>query len=200
MGMGEPLDNLDAVVDAIDLLCDRVTFSLSPKKITVSTVGVAGKLASFFERSPAQIALSLHAPDDERRSRVMPINQRVGLAELKQAFLDTLPSNRQVLVEYILFDGFNDSPEDAILLQKWLEGLPNRVNLIPANPGPRADLRAPPDEVVIAFQRLLADRGVRALVRWPHGRDVDGACGQLAARVLAATASGGDGAGRAEAP
>ncbi len=180
MGMGEPFDNLDAVVDAIELLCDSVTFGLSAKRITVSTVGVANKLRPFFSRSPAHLALSLHAPDDERRSRVMPINQRVGLAELKSALLEAMPPGREVLVEYILFDGFNDSPDDAVLLSQWLADVPSRLNLIPANPGPDPGLCQPSHQRVLAFQKQLQAAGVRTMVRYPHGRDVGGACGQLA--------------------
>ncbi len=199
MGMGEPMDNLDAVCAAIDVMTSDLAFGFGASRITVSTVGIADRVAQFAARSKAHLALSLHAPDDERRRALMPVHRRTDLVSLKQALLAALPVGRDVLVAYILFEGFNDSPDDARLLADWLEGVPARLNLIPANPGPREDLRAPPDEVVIAFQRLLAERGVRALVRWPHGRDVDGACGQLAARVLAATAAGGTVAGRAEA-
>ena len=184
MGMGEPLDNLDAVCDAIDVMTSDLAFGMGASRITVSTVGIADRVAAFAARSRAHLALSLHAPDDARRRALMPVHKRTDLQALKQALLAALPAGRDVLVAYILFEGFNDSPADAELLAAWLHDVPARLNLIPANPGPRAELRAPSDEVVLAFQRMLADRGVRALVRWPHGRDVDGACGQLAARVM----------------
>ncbi|MEY3014107.1 MAG: hypothetical protein RIT45_2842 [Pseudomonadota bacterium] len=180
MGMGEPLDNLDAVCDAIDVLRDDRAFGLAASRITVSTVGVADRVLRFLARSPARIAVSLHAPDDARREALMPVNRRTGLQALKSALQRGLTGGREVLVAYILFDGLNDADADADLLAAWLDGLPARLNLIPANPGPDPGLRAPSDERVRAFQRRLLDAGIRALVRWPHGRDVAGACGQLA--------------------
>ena len=180
MGMGEPLDNLQNVTDAIDLLCDPHAYALGWQHITVSTVGVAKHLQAFFSNTRAHLALSLHAPDDKRRSQVMPINQRIGLQDLKTALQNALPPKRVVLVEYILFDGFNDSAQDAVMLQDWLKDLPVRLNLIPANPGPDPSLRQPDLAVVRRFQKQMQDMGVRTLVRYPHGRDVGGACGQLA--------------------
>ena len=192
MGMGEPMDNLDAVCDAIDVMTSDLAFGLAAGRITVSTVGIADRVAQFAARSRAHLALSLHAPDDERRRALMPVHKRTDLLSLKRALLDALPAGRDVLVAYILFAGFNDSASDAALLADWLQDVPARLNLIPANPGPRDDLRAPDDASVVTFQRLLAERGVRARVRWPHGRDVDGACGQLAARVLASRVEVGE--------
>ena len=180
MGMGEPMDNLDNVVDAIAVLTHDWTYGLSARKISVSTVGVAQKFAEFFARCPANLALSLNAPDDARRSQLMPVNQRVPIADLKAALLAHLPRGRSVLVEFVLFAGLNDAPADADLLRAWLEGLPARLNLIPANPGPDPLLRSPSSEVVWTFQKRLLDAGVRVMVRYPHGRDVGGACGQLA--------------------
>ncbi len=180
MGMGEPLDNLEVVIDAIAILEHDFAYGLSARRITVSTVGVVPKIASFFANTRANLAVSLNAPDDARRSRVMPINQRCGLADLKAALLQALPAKRDVLIEYILFADFNDSLQDADLLIAWLRDLPARLNLIPANPGPDPTLRQPSAEAVHAFQKRLLDAGVRAMVRWPHGRDVGGACGQLA--------------------
>jgi 23S rRNA (adenine2503-C2)-methyltransferase len=180
MGMGEPLDNLDNVIDAIAVLTHDWSYGLSARKISVSTVGVAQKFAAFFARTNANLALSLNAPDDARRSELMPVNQRVPMADLKTALLATLPKNRSVLVEYILFAGLNDQPADAELLRTWLDGVPARLNLIPANPGPDPRLQSPTKEAVWAFQKQLLDAGVRVMVRYPHGRDVGGACGQLA--------------------
>lgn len=180
MGMGEPLDNFDAVCAAIEVMRDDRGLGIAAGHITVSTVGVADRVLRFLARSPARLALSLHAPDDARRSQLMPVNRNTNLGELKAALQRGLTAGREVLVAYILFDGFNDADADADLLRQWLDGLPVRLNLIPANPGPDPRLAAPSDERVKAFQRRLLDGGVRALVRWPHGRDVAGACGQLA--------------------
>ena len=180
MGMGEPLDNLDAVADACAVLQDDRAYGLSWRRMTVSTVGVASQIPAFFQEVRAHLAVSLNAPDDARRSRLMPINRATGLAELKAALLAALPPGRDVLVEYVLFGGFNDALGDADLLRAWLQGLPVRLNLIPANPGPDPSLRTPDSLQVRAFQQRLLDAGVRAMVRWPHGREVGGACGQLA--------------------
>jgi len=180
MGMGEPMDNLDAVLDAIEVLTHDWSFGLAARRITVSTVGVPEGITKFLARSKAHLAVSLNAPDDARRSRWMPIGRRCGLDELKAALLGGLQPGRDVLIEYILFDGLNDAPDDAGLLLRWLHGLPVRVNLIPANPGPDPRLQQPPRERVLAFQRTLLNAGVRTMVRYPHGREVGGACGQLA--------------------
>ena len=180
MGMGEPLDNLDNVMDSVTLLTHSSTYGLSARKISVSTVGVAQKFPAFFAGCKANLALSLNAPDDARRTQVMPINQRVAMADLKRALLDALPPGRDVMVEYILFADFNDAPEDAVLLRQWLDGIPARLNLIPANPGPDPRLRSPSQEAVLRFQKSLLDNGIRTMVRYPHGREVGGACGQLA--------------------
>jgi 23S rRNA (adenine2503-C2)-methyltransferase len=180
MGMGEPLDNLENVLDAIALLTHDWTYGLSARKVSVSTVGVAQKFAQFFAGTQANLALSLNAPDDARRSALMPVNQRVSMADLKAALLAHLPQGRSVLVEYILFAGLNDAPADADLLRAWLDGVPARLNLIPANPGPDPQLQSPTRDAVWAFQKQLLDAKVRVMVRYPHGRDVGGACGQLA--------------------
>ncbi len=180
MGMGEPLDNWPQVVDAVNILSDTLAFGVSIRKITVSTVGVAQQLPAFFDQTRANLALSLNAPDDARRARVMPIGRGCNLAELKEKILACLPAGREILVEYILFAGFNDALADADLLGAWLQGIPSRCNLIPANPGPDPALRQPDQEQVLAFQKRLLEQGVRAMVRYPHGRDVGGACGQLA--------------------
>jgi len=180
MGMGEPLDNLEAVLASIEVLTHDWAFGLATRRITVSTVGVADKIGAFLGATKANLAVSLNAPDDQRRSRLMPVNRRCGLAELKESLLDALRPGRDVLFEYVLFDGVNDRLEDARLLCRWLDGLPARLNLIPANPGPDPDLRQPSRERVLAFQRFMLDAGIRTMVRYPHGRQVGGACGQLA--------------------
>jgi 23S rRNA (adenine2503-C2)-methyltransferase len=180
MGMGEPFDNLAEVLRAIRLLTEPRAFAFAPSRITVSTVGVADKLAAFFAGARAELAVSLNAPDDARRSTIMPINTRVPLARLREALEDTLPPGRRVLFEYVLFDGWNDAPEDADLLAAYVAGLRCRVNVIPSNPGPDPTLRPPSPERLAAFIARLAGRGVVTLVRRPRGRDVGGACGQLA--------------------
>lgn len=187
MGMGEPFDNLDAVLVAIRLLTDPRAFALTPSRVTVSTVGVADKLKAFFAGARAELAVSLNAPDDGRRSSIMPVNRRWGLAELRRELIAALPRGRRVFLEYVLFDGWNDSDADADLLAAFVGDLPARVNVIPCNPGPDPALRPPPAERVDAFVARLMSHGLTTLVRRPRGRDIGGACGQLAgaARDLA---------------
>jgi 23S rRNA (adenine2503-C2)-methyltransferase len=180
MGMGEPFDNLAEVTRAIRLLTDPRAFGLAAKRVTVSTVGVVDKLDAFFSGCRAELAVSLNAPDDARRSAIMPINRRVPLAALRAALAEKLPSARRVLFEYVLFDGFNDAPADADLLAGFTAGLRCRVNVIPCNPGPDPALRPPTPERLDAFVARLSAHGVTTLVRRPRGRDVGGACGQLA--------------------
>jgi len=183
MGMGEPLDNFDAVVRAIRLLSDQHAFAFPPSRITVSTAGVADKLKRFFTASRAELAVSLNAPDDERRSAIMPINIRFDLATLRRSLIEALPARRRVLVQYALFDRFNDAPEDADRLAEYVRPISCRLNLIPANPGPDRSLRTPAEDRVEAFLRRLHQHGVRALLRHPRGRDVGGGCGQLAGKT-----------------
>jgi len=180
MGMGEPFDNLAEVLRAIRLLTDPRAFGLAPSRVTVSTVGVADKLEAFFRGAHAELAVSLNAPDDARRSAIMPINARFPMAALREALLAALPPRRRVFFEYVLFDGWNDAPEDADLLADYVRGLRCRVNVIPCNPGPDPALRPPSPERLERFVARLSGHGVTTLVRRPRGRDVGGACGQLA--------------------
>ncbi|MDI1432650.1 23S rRNA (adenine(2503)-C(2))-methyltransferase RlmN [Polyangium sorediatum] len=180
MGMGEPFDNLPEVLRALRLLTDDRAFAFAPSRVTVSTVGVADKLPAFFAGTRAELAVSLNAPDDARRRAIMPINARFPLDALRDAILAALPQGRRVLFEYVLFDRWNDAPEDADLLAAYVRGIRCRVNVIPCNPGPDPALRPPTPERLDAFVARLSSHGVTTLVRRPRGRDVGGACGQLA--------------------
>jgi 23S rRNA (adenine2503-C2)-methyltransferase len=180
MGMGEPFDNLTEVLRALALLTDDRAFAFAPSRVTVSTVGVVDKLPEFFAGTRAELAVSINAPDDARRNRIMPINRRVPLSALREALASALPAGRRVLLEYVLFDHFNDAPEDADLLAAWARGLRCRINVIPANPGPDPSLLPPSSERLAAFVSRLSSHGMTTLVRRPRGRDVGGACGQLA--------------------
>ncbi|HSN97438.1 MAG TPA: 23S rRNA (adenine(2503)-C(2))-methyltransferase RlmN [Candidatus Nanopelagicales bacterium] len=180
MGMGEPFDNLGEVLKAIRLLTDARAFGFAPSRVTVSTVGVADRIEAFFEGAQAELAVSLNAPDDARRSAIMPINARFSMGALREAIARALPPGRRVLFEYVLFDGVNDAPEDADLLAGYVAGIRCRVNVIPCNPGPDPGLRPPSPERLDAFVARLGGHGITTLVRRPRGRDVGGACGQLA--------------------
>jgi 23S rRNA (adenine2503-C2)-methyltransferase len=181
MGMGEPLLNLDALRKALAILAE----SISLRRITVSTAGVIPgieEMASWARRP--NLAVSLHAPDDARRSEVMPINRSYPLADLL-AVLRRFPldNGRRITFEYVLIDGFNDAPGDADLLVKLLSGLKAKVNLIPVNPDPvLGDRMVPPGDARIdRFQERLVQRGLVATVRRRRGDDVSAACGQLRA-------------------
>jgi 23S rRNA (adenine2503-C2)-methyltransferase len=181
MGMGEPLLNLDSLRPALDILYR----SISPRRITVSTAGVVpgiNELAGW-ERRP-NLAVSLHAPDDERRSRVMPINRAYPLRELLAALRRfPLERGRKITFEYLLIRDFNDAVADADRLVKLLAPLHAKVNLIPINPDPvLGEAMVPPAEAQVeAFRRRLIQRGMTVTIRRRRGDDVSAACGQLRA-------------------
>lgn len=181
MGMGEPLLNLEALEDALMVLFEQISW----RRITVSTVGIIPGIEAMaaWPRRP-QIAISLHAPDDERRSALMPINNTYPIDDLL-AVLKRYPlaPKQKITFEYILIHGLNDAPGDADLLARRLGSLPAKVNLIPLNPDPvlGPEMKAPPPARVRAFQARLMGRGMVATVRRQRGDDVSAACGQLRA-------------------
>ena len=178
MGMGEPLDNLDEVLRAIEVLTDPAGFAVPERRITVSTVGIVPRLPELYARTRANVAISLHALEPAARLSLLPVARKWPLEELRRAIA---LSPRPVLLQWTLIEGENDADRDADLLARFAAGLEGvRVNLIPLNPGPIAAQRAPPLERCRAFQKRLADQGVRALLRMPHGQSIGGACGQLA--------------------
>jgi len=181
MGMGEPLLNLDALRDALELL----SATISPRRITVSTAGLVPGIDALgrWSRRP-NLALSLHAPDDERRSALMPINRTWPLAELLAALRRyPLEARRRITFEYLLLAGFNDRLEDADALARRLRGLPAKINLIPFNPDPVLPdwMRRPDETAVERFRDRLASQGWTATVRRQRGHEVAAACGQLRA-------------------
>ena len=181
MGMGEPLLNLENLETALAIL----TETISPRRITVSTVGILPGLEAMaqWERRP-NLAISLHAPDEARRARIMPINRTYPLDDLMAALRRyPLEPGRKITFEYILIRDFNDAPADADQLAKLLRGLRAKVNLIPINPDPvLGDKMVPPSDAKIeAFKERLRQRGLIATVRRRRGDDVSAACGQLRA-------------------
>ncbi len=182
MGMGEPLLNLDHLADALEILMEQI----SRRRITVSTAGVIPGIEAMarWPRRP-RLAISLHAPDDERRERLMPINRRYPLAELLAALARyPLEPRERLTFEYLLIRDFNDADADADALARLLTHLPAKVNLIPLNPDPVLDasMKPPAAARVDAFRRRLNAKGMIATVRKRRGDDVSAACGQLRAQ------------------
>ncbi len=182
MGMGEPLDNLDALLVALEHILGEHGLQMSQRKVTVSTVGLADRLPRLGRSTPAALAVSLNAVDDRLRSRLMPVNRRFPLAVLKEALAAyPLKPTRRITMEYVLLGGVNDRPEQARALARWLHGIRAKVNLIPYNPHPHSPFHRPQPEDVARFQQELIDRHVTALIRASRGQDIAAACGQLAA-------------------
>lgn len=191
MGMGEPLLNSEAVLKAIRILTDDEAFSVSPRRITVSTAGMAEELARFAEEAPPiGIAISLHATTDELRDRVMPINRKHPLAELLDAARALpIPKRRRITFEYVLLGGENDGPEDAKRLASLLRGIKAKVNLITYNPWPGSPHGRSSPEATSRFLEILAGAGLTASLRRSRGDDVLAACGQLANQSPVAASS-----------
>jgi 23S rRNA (adenine2503-C2)-methyltransferase len=187
MGMGEPLLNLAAVVEAVRTLQHPKGFALAPRRVTVSTAGVVPRIAELLAAVPVNLAVSLHATTDALRDVLVPLNKRFPLAELLGALrrIPQLSRRHPVFVEYTLMAGVNDSTEDARRLVVLLRGLPAKVNLIPMNPHADAPYRPPTPEVASLFMGELVRGGMVTTLRRSRGADIDAACGQLAARGVA---------------
>jgi len=184
MGMGEPLANYDATWQAIETLTDPGGYTLGARRITLSTVGlIPGIRRLAKEVLPLNLAVSLHAPDDELRDRLVPINRRYPLADLMRAIGEYIDRNRRrVTFEYALIAGVNDTAEQARRLAALLHGVLCHVNLIPLNPTPGSPLRPSSREQVAAFRDGLETRGIPTTVRMRRGIDIEAGCGQLRQR------------------
>jgi 23S rRNA (adenine2503-C2)-methyltransferase len=183
MGMGEPLHNYDAVARALRLLTHADGLDLSTRRVTVSTSGLVPEIERLGQDFQGEVALavSLHAPDDETRTRIMPVNKKYPLGELMPALRRyPLARRRRITIEYTLLAGVNASLTHARALAKLLRGLSVKVNLIPVNPIEAGPWRAPPRDEVLAFQSVLRAEGYAVFIRKTRGDDIDAACGQLA--------------------
>lgn len=186
MGMGEPLHNYEATVTACRILTDETGLAFPARRIVVSTVGLVERIPDFLARTGVNLAISLHAPDDEVRSRIMPVNRRWDVGDIIACLRDVpLPRRRRVTFEYVLLAGVNDLPEQARTLGRRLRegGILERikVNLIPFNPHAGSPFERPTPERVTAFQAALEGAGVeRVTIRRPRGDRILAACGQLA--------------------
>ncbi len=179
MGMGEPMNNLDNVSLAIKRM--NSLLKISRRRITVSTSGVVPGIKRLAGLAPAvNLAVSLNATTDKVRDSLMPVNRRYPVKTLVRACREyPLEPRRRITVEYILFEGINDSSEDADRLMRLLRGIPSKINIIPFNPYEGAEFRRPRDEEVQIFKSLLQAGGLTAIVRKSKGRDILAACGQL---------------------
>ena len=186
MGMGEPLLNFDNVVMAMDLMMDDFAYGLSKRRVTLSTSGVVPMLKKLGEVSDCSLAISLHAPNNELRNELVPINRKYPIEELLAAslnYMQGLPDKRVMTIEYTLIDRVNDSLELAQQLVELLKNVPCKINLIPFNPFPQSDYRRPSNNRVKAFQKVLNEAGFIAPIRTTRGDDIDAACGQLVGQV-----------------
>jgi 23S rRNA (adenine2503-C2)-methyltransferase len=183
--MGEPLANFRNVVPAIRLFLDDLGFDISRRRVTLSTSGLVPQIYKLAEEVNCALAVSLHAPTDELRSELVPINRKHNIAELLDAcwhYLDE-QNGRSVTFEYVMLDGVNDQPGHARQLAQLLRGKPAKLNLIPFNPFPGTNYCRSPQAAIVRFRDELNERGIIATIRKTRGDDIDAACGQLAGQV-----------------
>jgi len=189
MGMGEPLLNYDAVLSSMQLMLDDFAYGMSKRRVTLSTSGVVPKIDQLAQDIDVALAISLHAPNDELRNELVPINKKYPLQQLIAACQRYLAkdgnesSRRHVTIEYVMLEGVNDQPEHAQQLLKLLKNLPSKINLIPFNPFPHAPYGRSSRNRIIAFQKTLSDAGFVCTIRQTRGDDIDAACGQLVGQV-----------------
>ena len=180
MGMGEPLDNLDNVLKAIEVLTSDWGFGWSPRRITVSTVGMRRELKRFIEECDCHLAISLHASSPEKRGGLVPAEKAFSMISMIEVLKKyDFRHQRRLSFEYIMFDGVNDSADDADRLVRALQGLSCRVNLIRFHAIPDSPLRASPEERILQFRDRLTSRGIFTTVRASRGEDISAACGML---------------------
>ena len=186
MGMGEPLTNFDNVVRALSLFQDDHAWGLSKRRVTVSTSGVVPAMRRLREVSDVSLAVSLHAPTDDLRSQLVPLNRKYPIAKLLEACQDYLKGQngkRRITWEYVLIDGLNDRDEHARALARLIRHIPSKVNLIPFNPFPGTLFRRSPDARVDAFRDILLKHDLVTITRRTRGDEISAACGQLAGQV-----------------
>ena len=186
MGMGEPLLNFEAVMDAVNIMMDDWAYGLSKRKVTISTSGVVPAIRRMKEFTDASLAVSLHAPNDALRSSIMPINKRYPIGELLDAVTDYmagLQDKRMPVIEYTLIKGINDHRQHARELAQVLANFPCKINLIPFNPFSLSEYQRPSDSVIGKFREILQRAGFTVTVRTTRADDIGAACGQLVGDV-----------------
>jgi 23S rRNA (adenine2503-C2)-methyltransferase len=185
MGMGEPFDNLDAVMQSLEVLTADWGYGWSPKRITVSTIGIVPAMRHFIEHSGCHLAVSLHSPFETERRSIMPISQKYSIKDI----LDEIRSHdfsrqRRISFEYIVFKGMNDTPRHVKELARMLNGIRCRINLIRFHEIPNTPLESTDDERLLEFQEALRAKGLTTTIRASRGQDIDAACGLLSTREL----------------
>ncbi len=186
MGMGEPLLNFDNSLAAIEIMLDDLGYGLSRRRVTLSTAGVVPAMDRLKDRLPVALAVSLHAPDNALRDRLVPLNRKYPLDELMAAcrrYLAGQDIRMRITFEYVMLADVNDSDSHARALGRLLQGIPSKINLIPFNPFPGAGFARSPAERIEQFAGLLFRQGYIAITRRPRGEDIDAACGQLVGKV-----------------
>jgi len=185
MGMGEPLLNFDNTVSALKLMLDEDAYGLSRRRVTLSTSGIVPMIDRLGAECPVALAVSLHAPNDALRDKLMPINRQYPLAELLAAcrrYLDRAPRDF-ITFEYVMLEGVNDTEEHARQLMDLVSSVPCKINLIPFNPFPNSGFARSPRPVIERFSQALNASGIVTTTRKTRGDEIDAACGQLAGKI-----------------
>lgn len=185
MGMGEPLLNFDPVVSAMNIMLDDFCYGLSKRRVTLSTAGVVPAMYRLQEVSDVALAVSLHAPNDELRNVLVPLNKKYPLKELMQACKEYFKGEkrRYVTMEYVMLEGVNDQPQHAKQLIALLKDVRSKINLIPFNPFPNTIYKRSSQETIDRFQQILMAAGLNCITRRTRGDNIDAACGQLVGQV-----------------
>ena len=185
MGMGEPLDNLAEVLKSLEILTSDWGFGMSPRRITVSTIGIVPAMHNFLEKSEAHLAVSLHSPFNTERQRLMPLQAKYPIEQIISEIKSrNIGGQRRISFEYILFEGLNDSSVHVKELTKLLNGLKCRVNLIRFHPIPGSPLKSPGEETLQRFKDQLNNKGILTTIRASRGQDISAACGLLSTKEL----------------
>ena len=185
MGMGEPFDNLEEVLKSIEILTSEWGYAMSPRRITVSTIGIIPGMLTFLEKSEAHLAVSLHTPFHEERQQLMPVQVAYPVEEVINEIKSwDFGRQRRISFEYILFEGLNDSPKHINELVRILDGLRCRINLIRFHPVPGTPLKSPDEKTINNFKEKLNQKGILTTIRASRGEDIYAACGLLSTKEL----------------
>ncbi len=185
MGMGEPFDNLDEVLKSLEILTSEWGYAMSPRRITVSTIGIIPGMVTFLEKSEAHLAVSLHTPFDDERRSLMPVQIAYPISEVISEIKKwDFSKQRRVSFEYIMFQGLNDTPKHIQELTRLLNGIKCRINLIRFHPIPGTPLRGSDDETIFSFKDKLNAKGILTTIRASRGQDIYAACGLLSTKEL----------------